>query len=91
MGSHFHERIGYNGVALSIELLEWDCTFSDFWGITFFTLTQSTRMFVLFRWPIRVMHGIIFLIIREFPISSYKSRSRIIARDLAAIICDLAL
>ena len=91
MGSHFHDRIDYNGVAFSIELLEWDRTFSDFWGITFFTFTQSTRMFVLFRWPMRVMHGIIFLISREFPISSYKSRSRIIAHDLAAIIRDLAL
>ena len=31
MGSHFHDWIDYNGVALSTELLEWDCTFSDFW------------------------------------------------------------
>ena len=32
MGSHFHDWIDYNGVAFSIELLEWGCTFSDFWG-----------------------------------------------------------
>ena len=27
MGSHFHDWIDYNGVAFSIELLEWDRTF----------------------------------------------------------------
>ena len=32
MGSHFHDWIDYNGVAFSIELLEWGHTFSDFWG-----------------------------------------------------------
>ena len=32
MGSHFHDWIDYNGVAFSIELLEWDRTFSDFRG-----------------------------------------------------------
>ena len=32
MGSHFHDWIDYNGVALSTELLEWGRTFSDFWG-----------------------------------------------------------
>ena len=32
MGSHFHDGIDYNGVALSIELLEWGRTFSDFLG-----------------------------------------------------------
>ena len=31
MGSHFYDWIDYNGVAVSIELLEWGCTFSDFW------------------------------------------------------------
>ena len=31
MGSHFHDWIDYNGVAFSIELLEWGHTFSDFW------------------------------------------------------------
>ena len=34
MGSHFHDWIDYNGVAFSIELLEWGRTFSDFWGKT---------------------------------------------------------
>lgn len=34
MGSHFHDRIDYHGVALSIELLELGCTFSDIWGET---------------------------------------------------------
>ena len=32
MGSHFHDWIDYNGVAFSIELLEWGRTFSDCWG-----------------------------------------------------------
>ena len=32
MGSHFHDWIDYNGVAFSIELLEWGRTFSDFWA-----------------------------------------------------------
>ena len=32
MGSHFHDWIDYNGVAFSMELLEWALTFSDFWG-----------------------------------------------------------
>ena len=32
MGSHFHDWTVYNGVAFSIELLEWGRTFSDFWG-----------------------------------------------------------
>ena len=31
MGSHFHDWIDYNGVAFSMELLEWALTFSDFW------------------------------------------------------------
>ena len=31
MGSHFHDLIDINGAALSIELLEWGRTFSDFW------------------------------------------------------------
>ena len=30
MGSHFHDWIDDNGVAFSIELLEWVRTFSDF-------------------------------------------------------------
>ena len=34
MGSHFHDWRDYNGVAFSIELLEWGRTFSEFWGKT---------------------------------------------------------
>ena len=34
MKSHFHDRIDNKGVAFSIELLEWGCTISDFWGKT---------------------------------------------------------
>ena len=30
MGSHFHDWIDYNGVALLVELLEWGRTFSVF-------------------------------------------------------------
>ena len=49
MRSHFHDWIDYNGVAFSIELLEWGRTFSDSWGKTFFifTVSKRTRMFVL--------------------------------------------
>ena len=50
MGSHCHVWIDYNGVAFSMESLEWRRTFSDFWGKKkFFTFTVSkrTRMFVL--------------------------------------------
>ena len=32
MGSHFHYWIDYNGVAFSMELLEWGRIFSAFWG-----------------------------------------------------------
>ena len=32
IGSHFHDSIDYNGVAFSIDLLEWGGTFSDFWS-----------------------------------------------------------
>ena len=32
MVSHFYDLIDYNGVAFSIELLEWGHTFSDFGG-----------------------------------------------------------
>ena len=32
MGSHFHDSIDYNGVAFSIDLLEWGRKFSDFWS-----------------------------------------------------------
>ena len=34
MGSHFHDWIDSNGVAFSIELLEWGRKFSVFWGKT---------------------------------------------------------
>ena len=34
MGSNFQNWIDYNGVAISIELLGWGRTFSDFWGKT---------------------------------------------------------
>ena len=40
----------YNGVAFSIELLEWGHTFSDFWGVrllVIFTVSKRTRMFLL--------------------------------------------
>ena len=32
MGSHFHDWSDYNGVAFSIELLEWGRKFSNFGG-----------------------------------------------------------
>ena len=32
MGLYFHEWIDYNGVAFSIELLEWGRIFSKFWS-----------------------------------------------------------
>ena len=32
MGWHFHDWGDYNGVAFSIDLLEWGREFSDFWG-----------------------------------------------------------
>ena len=34
IGSHFHDWIDYNGVAFSIELLKWGCSFPDFLGKT---------------------------------------------------------
>ena len=36
MGSHFHDWIDYNGVAFSIELLEWGHIFSGFGGMRIF-------------------------------------------------------
>ena len=47
--SPYHDWIDYNGVAFSIELLEWGRKFSDSWGKTFFifTVSKRTRMFVL--------------------------------------------
>ena len=42
MGSYFHNWIDYNGVAFSIELLEWGLTFSGFLGVRqFFIFTVS--------------------------------------------------
>ena len=49
MGSHFHYWIDYNGVAFSIELLEWGRTFLDFLGLRqffLFTVGKRTRVFV---------------------------------------------
>ena len=34
MGSNFQDLVDYNRVAISIELLEWGCTFSVFWSKT---------------------------------------------------------
>ena len=47
MGSHFHDWIDWNGVAFSIELLEWGGTFSDFWGkkILLSTWSSSVKKF----------------------------------------------
>ena len=42
MGSHFHDWIDYNGVAFSIELLEWGRIFSGFGGKNI----QASREFV---------------------------------------------
>ena len=36
MGWHFHDWIDYSGVAFSVELLEWDRTFSGFWRVRIF-------------------------------------------------------
>ena len=49
MRSPLHDWIDYNGVAFSIELLEWGRTFSDSRGKTFFifTVSKRTRMFAL--------------------------------------------
>ena len=49
MGSHFHDWIDYNGVAFSIELLEWGRTFSNL-GVRqlfIFTVSKRTKMFVM--------------------------------------------
>ena len=50
MGSHFHDWIGYNGVAFSIKLLEWGRTFFGFLVVRqsfIFTASKRARMFVL--------------------------------------------
>ena len=50
MGSHFHDWIDYNGVAFSIELLEWGRTFSDNFRVRkFFVITVSKLPRVLYR------------------------------------------
>ena len=43
MESHFHDWIDYNGVAFSIELLQWGRTFSDLLGVRrqFFIFTLA--------------------------------------------------
>ena len=41
MGSHFHDWIDYNGVAFSIEFLEWGRTYSDFWGKTILHISNQ--------------------------------------------------
>ena len=47
MGLHFRDWIGYNGVALSTELLEWGRTFSGFLGVReFFIVTVSKRTII---------------------------------------------
>ena len=46
MGSHFHDWIDENGVALSIELLEWVAHFRIL-GVRKFFFSKRTRMFVL--------------------------------------------
>ena len=50
MGSHFHDWINYNGVAFSIELLEWGRTFLDVWGkkvLRIYTVSKLIRMLLL--------------------------------------------
>ena len=50
MGSHFHDWIDYNGVAFSIWLLEWGCTFFLGGGVRqsfIFTVSKRIRMFLL--------------------------------------------
>ena len=49
MGSHFHDWFDYNGVAFSLDLLEWGCTFLDFWGkkVLHISVSKRTIMFVL--------------------------------------------
>ena len=46
MGSHFHGRIDWNGVAFSIELLEWGHTFSEFW-VKKILLSRDSKWFRL--------------------------------------------
>ena len=71
MGSHFHDWIDYNGVAYSIELLEWAHIFSDFGVRKFFTFTVSkhTRMFVLL-----VKSKVFFIQFKKFVNSLYDDQ-----------------
>ena len=43
MGSHFHDRSDYNGVAFSIDLLEWGGKFSDF-GVSKDSKWEDSRL-----------------------------------------------
>ena len=50
MASHFHDWIDCDGVAFSINLLEWGRSFPDFLGLRqffIFTVSKRTSMFVL--------------------------------------------
>ena len=44
MGSHFQDWIGCNGVAFSVELLQWGRTFSDFWGQKVLYMTRLANV-----------------------------------------------
>lgn len=46
------------------------------------SLTPVRSSDLLAGWPVRVIHGMIFFISRELPISSYNVRSRVKAQDL---------
>ena len=70
MGSHFHDSIDYNGVAFLIELLEWDRTFSDFWGVRpffIFMVSKLSRMFVL-----KIKSKEFFILESKIWVNSYK-------------------
>ena len=43
MGSNFQDLVDYNRVAISIELLEWGCTFSVFWGKTVLCIYKTCQ------------------------------------------------
>ena len=54
MGSHFHDWIDYNGVTFSIALVEWGCTFADFWGKTVQDLRLANIPECLYcRWKVK--------------------------------------
>ena len=48
--SYLNGDVPLDGVAFSIELLEWGRTFSDFWVRQYllFTVSQRTRMFMIY-------------------------------------------